>query len=152
VNGLVDGAFRAVGPQGVQLLIDYDKHIIGCILSAYNGRQRYPSNLTRAQVAALERLRLGMTRATVAALGLVRYIASKLPEEVVENKVTPEWLLKKGRERFPEVVQVIEANGDRGRAWLKKQCEEIVGFCTGRLVWSDEHDGLVEVGEVRARG
>lgn len=75
-------------------------------------------------------------------LDRVRAFASQYPEKAVREKVTPEWLTRRGEKSFPEIIEVIKANGERGQAWLSRQADEIVKYCLGKLVW-DKSSGKV---------
>lgn len=135
---------KCIGPQGVRLLIDNDVYIIGCIASVTNRKQVYPDNLNPSQVKQLNSM-VNMLQAAVMGLGMLKQVTSRIPAEMVEAKVTPEWLIRRGREKFPDIIEVIDQSGEKGLMWLIKQAREIVNFCTNRLVWSNEHNRLVEI-------
>jgi hypothetical protein len=142
---VVDGAMKAIGPKGIQLLIDNDKYIIGCIMSSYMKKSKYPTNMNKEEIQKLEQSSQGMMKWVVMGLTMVRDIAGKFPEEMVRSKITPEWLVWRGKQKYPEIIEQIALNGIKGARWLSNQSEEICLFCLGRLIWSDEADGLVEV-------
>lgn len=93
----------------------------------------------------VEKTRMFGERVGLPLLGMMRAVARQFPYKAVEEKVTPEWLKRRGREKFPELVKVIEEKGATGEKWLQAQCREIVQFATGDITWSDAQEKMVPV-------
>jgi len=148
----VQGALKAIGTRGLEVMIDHDWYLIESIFYSVRYQPNYPSELSEKEIAKLERMRATMLKTVLPILGMVRFVASKFPPEAVEAKVTPDWLLGKGKKRFPQLVRVVKKKGEKARKWLEKQSREIVLYATGRLVWDDQKKQLVEVTKVEVRG
>ena len=99
---------------------------------------------------AAERMRRSLVKTVLPVLGLARTVASRFPASAIESKVTPEWLIEKGKKRFPELIAVIEKYGERGRKWLQRQSQEIVLYLTGRLVYDVKSGRMVRVERIKA--
>jgi len=127
-----------VGPEGAQMLIDNDRYIVDLVLNALFGKPQYPPGISNQRRERLESMRVVMGKSVLPVMGMVRTFASRFPEEAVRAKVTPEWLMRRGSQSFPEVAEVWRRNGDKGYAWLSRQSEEIVQYVTGRLVWDGQ--------------
>lgn len=134
-----------VGPEGAQLLIDHDKYIIELVFNGLFGSPKYSQDLSPEKRARLEGLRVTIGKGVLPVMGMVRTFASRFPEEAVRDKVTPEWLVKRGEKAFPEIVEVWRGNGDKGYAWLSRQADEITAYCTGKLVWDKDRGEMVDL-------
>jgi len=139
-----------VGEEKLSLFIDNDYTVLEAIFSSL---QRPPIEvylkMDPAEAAKLEAFRRNMSRTVLPLLGFARRIASNFPADAVESKVTPEWLLGKGRAKFPKLVEVVEKHGDKGRRWLEKQCREIVDYLLGRLAYDPKTGKMVYAGVTR---
>jgi hypothetical protein len=150
LEGAIQGAVKALGPKTLDLMIDKNFYIIDAIFYATRHQPTYPPELSREQVARLEMIRATMSKTVLPLLGMVKFVASKFPPEAVEAKVTPDWLLRRGDQRFPELSERVRAKGERGRWWLEKQAEELRAYATGRAYWSEEERKLVIVNPKKA--
>lgn len=150
LEGAISGAVKALGPESLDLMIDKNYYIVDSIFYSIRHQPTYPPELSEEQIARLEWMRAAMSRTVLPLLGMVRFVASKFPPEAVEQKVTPEWLLKRGKEKFPELVTRVRAKGKRGRWWLERQAEEIRAYATGRTYWSEEERKLIIVNPRKA--
>ena len=104
----------------------------------------YYEKLGLEEAQKVERARVMGEKFGMPALGVLRMVASYFPYKDVEEKVTPEWMMTRGREKFPELIKVIEEKKEAGQKWLERQCTEVVKFATGRLVWDSSQDTFVE--------
>ena len=120
------------------MLIDNDAYVVNLVLNALLGKAKYPPGISPQRRERLEAMRLTIGKSVLPVMGMIRTFASRFPEEAVRDKVTPEWLMRRGKGSFPEIVEVWRRNGDKGYAWLSRQAEEIVDYVTGRLVWDGE--------------
>lgn len=146
LEGAISGAVKAIGAENLGILVDNNWFIIESIFYSI----RHPpvevyKQLNPKEVPKLEQIRGTLTKTVLPLLGMVKFVASKFPPSAIEYKVTPEWLLKRGRKRFPTLVRVVEKRGEKGQEWMKSQCREIVLFATGRLVWDDSSKTMIEV-------
>jgi len=150
LEGLIQGLLKCISAERLSILIENNWTILESIFYNLN---RVPTDayakLTPKEAAMVERIRRGMTRTVLPVLGMARTVASKFPPSAVESKVTPDWLLEKGRKRFPELVAVVEKHGERGRQWLERQSKEIALYLTGRLVYDARSGKMVEVRRVQ---
>jgi len=137
---------KCVSPEHLDFMIERDKHIIASTFYAIRHRPNYPEDLSADQIRRLEAFRAQLARVALPVLGMMRRVASGFPPEVVERQVTPEWLMRRARNQFPMLADVVCMQGKRGQRWLADQAREIVGFATGRLTWDDKVCKLVEVG------
>jgi len=148
LEGLIQGLLKCISAERLGMFIENNWTILESIFYNLN---RVPTDayakLTPKEVAMAERIRRGMTRTVLPVLGMARTVASKFPPSAVESKVTPDWLLEKGRKRFPELVAVIEKHGERGRRWLRNQAIEIREYLTGKIVFDPEKGKMVNVTE-----
>lgn len=143
LEGAISGAVKALGPKSLDLMIDKNYYIIDSIFYATRHQPTYPPEISEEQVARLEMMRTTMSRTVLPLLGMVRFVASKFPPEAVEAKVTPDWLLKRGKEKFPELVTRVRGKGEKGRRWLKNQAEELRAYATGRTYWNEKERKLI---------
>jgi LmbE family N-acetylglucosaminyl deacetylase len=128
-------------------MIENNYSVLESVFHAYYGPppDAY-RGLSAEEAARLEEFRRRSARLALSALGMAKTIASRFPAEAVEAKVTADWLLSKGRGRRSELVKVVEAYGERGRAWLEEQARQIAAFLTGRLIYDPRLRRLVRVG------
>lgn len=105
----------------------------------------YYEKLAPEEAHRVERVRVIGEKLGLPLLGMMKHIASRFPIRTVEEKITPEWMMKRGMEKFPKLIEVIEEKEEAGQKWLREQCREVVQFATGRIAWSDENETMVEV-------
>lgn len=117
------------------MLIDRDKYIIELIFNGIYGTAVYPPYMKKEEIKKVESIRR-LGSAILPIMKMVQGLASRYGEEAVRAKVTPEWIMKRMGEKYPEIVEVWKANGERGQRWLKRQAEEIVNYATGKLIWN----------------
>ena len=150
VEGLVEGALNVLGPEKAQLLVDNDWYIIETMFYASTNipvegyKKMKPEEIQKA-----EQMRKALAKTVLPVLGMAKFVASKFPVEAVEAKVTPEWLIKRGEERFPEIVKVWKDTEEKGEQWLEKQAAEIVGYLTGRIIYSPQQRIMVPIEELK---
>jgi hypothetical protein len=134
-----------VGEEKLGIFIENDYNILEAF---FYGLQRSPveayQKMDLKEVAKIERFRRNMSRTVLPMLGFARKVAASFPPEAVEEKVTPEWLLSKGRVKFPKLANVVERYGERGRAWLDRQCRQIVDYLLGRTVYDPKTGRMVD--------
>jgi hypothetical protein len=106
--------------------------------------------MAAGDVEKVERIRLAAARTILPVINMAKQIASCFPPEDVEAKVTADWLLKKGEIYFPELVQVVNKYGEKGRAWVERQAEEVRKFLTGKIVFHPQKLRFVSVEELKA--
>lgn len=146
-EGLISGGFSALGPRGVSIMIERDYHTLDTVFNSMDGPPDYAATpeLTKEDIAKLERMRLGMQKTALSALGMARNVASRFPREVIENKITAEWLLQRVERRNPDIAQAIKSYGEKGDRWLEDEARIIRLYFMGRMAWSAEKKRLVEV-------
>lgn len=105
----------------------------------------YYEKMDPEEAKKVERTRMFGEKVGLPLLGMMCAVARQFPYKAVEEKVTPEWLKRRGREKFPELVEVLEEKGPAGEKWLQAQCREIVQFATGNIVWSDAQETMVPI-------
>jgi hypothetical protein len=136
VSGALKGLIEALGVERLPMFIENGWTLLE---SLFYGMFRRPDEayekLPKEEVAKYEAFRLGRLRTAVSFIGMVKKMASYVPPKLVEEKVTGGWLMKKMEERVPEAAKIIKGYGDRGRAWLDRQAEEIRDFLLGRIVF-----------------
>jgi hypothetical protein len=142
IEGAVKGLLDCIGPEKLDMFIDNDWSILEAVFKATK-KPEYPKELSSEEIEKLERYRAGFIRVALPALGMAKTFASRLPEELIMEKLNADWLLGKGEQKFPMLAERVKAKGEKGKAWLEKQAREIALFLTGRLVWDGEK--LVEV-------
>lgn len=151
LEGLIEGFLKILGPEKAWILIDKDWYLIRSVFyCAYNVPLETYQDMSAEEIQTAERLRISMAKTVLPVLGWTKFIASKFPVEAVEGKVTPEWLLKRGKQRFPELVKVWEESGEKGDRWLKNQCQEIIDYVTGRTVYNPVLKGMVSIEQLRS--
>jgi len=134
---------KAFGPEKINIFIDNEWYIIGSIY--YNLKELEPTwskmNLSEEEKLKVEKIRRSdfLKRLVIPALERAQWLASKFPASMIEQKITPEWLMKKGDENRPIIAEVVRARGEKGQQWLERQAAEFVLYFTNRLIW---HDGL----------
>ena len=133
VNGALSGVFRAVGPKGITIMIKRRWHVLPSVLYAASHKPDYPPELTPEEVAELERFRLTLMKTIIPALGMAKTIASRFPPEVIEQKITAEWILKKLEERHPGIAKAIKDHGEEGMRWLEEEALILRNFLLGRI-------------------
>lgn len=90
-----------------------------------------------------------LKRMVLPGLERAKWLASKFGTSAIEEKVTAEWLIGKGEETRPVIIEILNARGEAGRRWLEKQAEQFREFFCGRLVWSDALKRMVSVEELK---
>jgi hypothetical protein len=143
IEGTISGLLKCISPKDASLLIKHDCYIIESIFAS-RSRPLYESkNLTKEEIEKAERARAVIPWKQIDwLLERVRFIASQYSPEAVERKITPEWLMKKGEKRFPELVREVEKS-EYGWVWLENQAEELKLFVLGRIAWSDSAKRMV---------
>lgn len=149
MEAAVDTMLKAFGPEKINLFIDNEWYIINSIYYNFLGYQPDYSkmDLSQKELEKAEKVRRSefLKRMVIPALERARWLAAKFPSKIIEEKITPEWLMKKGEENRPVIAEVVKARGEKGRLWLERQCAEFILFFTGRLIWSNEHRRLIMV-------
>jgi hypothetical protein len=140
-----------MGPERLSLFIENDWNILGGV---FYGLYRPPieayQKMTLQEIAKAERVRQNLAHTVLPVIGMARRIAASFPASTVEAKVTADWLIEKGEKYFPEVVAIIKQHGDKGKAWVEKQAEEIRQFLTGKIVFYPQKLCFVKVEELKA--
>jgi hypothetical protein len=145
IEGAISGLLKCIPPKEVSLLIKHDCYIIESIFAA-RSRPLYESkNLTKEEIEKAERARAKIPWKQIDwLLERVRFLASQYSPEAVERKITPEWLMKKGEKRFPELIKEVEKN-EYGWVWLENQTEELKLFVLGKIAWSNSAKRMVPI-------
>ena len=151
VEGAVQGGIDCIGPKGLDLMIENDWYIIESMFYAMRYRPDYPEGLTKEEIARLEKARHGMLRAVMPILQLARTVASRLPPELIEQKLDGGWFMRRAKEKFPVLAERVEAHGDKGKKWIENQAREVRDFLLGRLVWDDRERRLVRAEVVKRK-
>ncbi len=137
---------KAISPKHLAFMIDKGFLMIESTFYAIRRPPvEYYERMEPEEIQRVERVRVMGGKIGLPLLGMMKHVAGHFPYRAVESKVTPEWLLRRGREKFPKLMGVIEGRGEAGQRWLQEQCRELVQFATGRLVWSDEKETLIPV-------
>jgi len=132
LNGLVSGSFRAVGPKGIQLMIKNNWHTIPMILYALtNNSPKYPKELSEKEIAKLENMRRNLARMVLPVLGMARRIAANFPPELVEQKITGEWLMQKLEEKHPQIAKIVKEQ-ENWQKWINEEAVIIRLYLIGR--------------------
>ena len=134
-------------PKYLDHMIDHDYLIIESLYFAirHPPTAEYYEKMDPKEAKKVEKTRMFGEKVGLPLLGMMRVVARQFPYKAVEGKVTPEWLKRRGREKFPELVKVIEEKGPAGEKWLQAQCREIVQFATGDITWSDVQEKMVPI-------
>lgn len=141
----LQGLLRIISPKYLGVMVDNGWLLIESMFYAIRRPPtEYYEKMDPEEAHRVERVRALGEKFGLPLLGMLRYVASHFPYEAVEEKVTPEWMRRRGRDKFPELIKVIEKKGGAGDKWLSSQCREIVQFSTGRLVWSDAKETMVK--------
>lgn len=141
LEGLIKGMLKCFGPERLSMFVESDWNILeGVFYGLYRPPIEAYKQMDPREVMKAERVRRSLAKTVLPVIGMARNIASRFPAEAVEKKVTAEWLLGKGEKYFPEIVDVVEKHGDKGRAWVERQAEQIRLYLTGRIVY---HPGLL---------
>jgi hypothetical protein len=139
-----------MGAERLSLFIENDWNVLE---SVFYGLYRPPieayKKMTLQEIAKAERIRRSLARTVLPVIGMARRIAASFPAETVEDKVTADWLMEKGRKYFPEIIAVIEQHGEKGNGWIHKQAEEIRQFLTGKIVFHPQRLCFVKVEELK---
>jgi hypothetical protein len=142
---------KTMGPEKLSLFIENDWNILE---SVFYGLHCPPieayKNMSPQEVAKAESIRKNMYRFIVPLISMAKNIAAKFPAEAIEKKVTADWFLEKGEQHFPELIQVINKYGDKGRVWLEKQAEQIREFLIGRIIFHPQKLRFVKIEELKA--
>lgn len=115
----------------------------------HHSPEEYYEKMDPEEAKKVEKTRMFGARVGIPLLAMMCAVARPFPYKAVEEKVTPEWLKRRGREKFPELVEIIEEKGDAGETWLQMQCREVVQLATGSIAWSDAQEKMVPVVELR---
>lgn len=105
--------------------------------------------MSSEDVHKTEMIRISLARGVLPVLGMTKLVASKFPASAVEMKVTPEWLIKRGEKRFPEIVEVWKETNEKGKVWLEKQSREIIDYLTGQIIYSPQLGKMVAVKDLK---
>jgi len=141
-----------VGPKGLDLMIENGWTLLDSLFYAIRYRPVYPEELSPEEVESIESMRMGAAKAVLPVLGIARTIASKLPPDLIEERLDGDWLMRRANERFPILAERIKVHGEKGERWIRKQARELALFLTGKLVWDDSRRKLVEVRRGSGRG
>jgi hypothetical protein len=151
IEGLIKGLLKVMGVERLSIFIENNWNILG---SVFYGLHRPPieayRKMTPEEIAKAERVRQNLARTVLPVISMARRIAANFPASTVEAKVTAEWLMEKGEKYFPEIIAVIKQHGDKGKAWVEKQAEEIRQFLTGKIVFHPQKLCFVQVEELKA--
>jgi hypothetical protein len=145
IEGAIKGLVNCMGAERLDMFIENNWSILEALMKAMK-KPDYPKELSKEEIERLESFRGNLVRVVLPALGMAKTFASKLPEELIVEKLNADWLMKRAEQKFPLLAERIKAHGDKGRAWLEKQAEEIALFLTGRLVWDGEKFKVVHKG------
>lgn len=152
MEAAISGFLKAISPEYLGLMIDNDYLLIESLFFALNpplqssGPKGNPTkNNEELSPEEADKVMAMGKKVGLPLLGAMRFVASRFPYKVVEEKITPEWMLRRGRGKFPALMDIIEAKGPAGTHWLEKQCDEFVQFATGRLNWSPEKRIMIPV-------
>jgi hypothetical protein len=144
VEGLVEGGLKVLGPEKLRLMVDNHWFLMESIFfCAYNIPVEAYAKMSKEEVLKAEKVRISLAKSILPVVGMTKRVASMFPPKAVEAKITPKWLIVRGEKRFPELVEVWRNSGGKGEKWLQEQADEIVGFLTGRLVYSPWHRKMV---------
>ena len=160
IEGLVKGVLNLMGPEKLNMFIENDWNILESI---FYGLCRSPSevykNMSPEEVSKTERIRHNLARTVLPIIGMAQKVARSFPPEAVESKVTAEWLMRRGREKFPELIEIVESHGDRGRAWLDRQAKQICDYLTGKIVYHpvklkfvSREEMIIEIQRIKKHG
>jgi hypothetical protein len=140
-----------VGEEKLGIFIEKDINVLEAF---YFGLNQPPVDLyekmDQEEAARVERFRCSMARTVVPLLGMARKAAAAFPPDIVEAKITPEWLLSKGQKKFPKLAAVVLGHGEKGRIWLDRQCRQIVDYLLKRLDYDQKSGRLVKVAKKKA--
>jgi len=127
---------KALGADKLRMFIRNDWYLLESIFySLSNPPLEAYRQMTPEEVARAEAIRRNMAKTVLPLLGMARRVAAVFPPSAVEGKVTAEWLLGKAREKVPELAEAVEAEGERGRRWLRRQAQELVDYLLGRTCY-----------------
>jgi hypothetical protein len=144
IEGVIEGGLKLLGPEKLRLMVDNHWFIMESIFfCAYNVPIETYAKMSKEEIAKAEKVRISLAKSVLPVVGMAKRVASMFPPKAVEAKVTPQWLITRGEKRFPELVEVWRNSGGKGEKWLQEQADEIVGFLTGRLVYSPWHRKMV---------
>ena len=132
-------------PKHLGYMIDHGYLVIESMYFAIRHPPEYYEKMDPEEAKKVEKTRMFGARVGLPLLGMMRVVARQFPYKAVEEKVRPEWVKRRGREKFPELVEVLEAKGPAGEKWLQAQCREIVQFAMGTITWSDAQEKMVPV-------
>lgn len=136
IEGLINGVVNAIGEEKLSVLIENDRDILACIFSGMiRPPVDYYQRIPLEEAQKIERIRRSMAKTVLPVLGMARTMASKFPSEAVEKKITAEWLMSKGEKKFPKLVEVVKAHGEKGRRWVERQADQIRDFMLGRITF-----------------
>jgi hypothetical protein len=148
-EALLKAVVKALGVDKLRMFMENDWYLLGSVFYAVsNVPVEAYKNMSREEIERAESLRHNMAKTVLPLLAFARNTAMLFPSELVEKKVTAEWLLEKAKERIPELAKAVEAEGERGKRWLERQAKELVDYLTGRTCYLPGV-GMVPVGLVK---
>lgn len=86
-----------------------------------------------------------MIAGLVNAFNMARNACSRIPPNIIAEKVNPQWFMNKALERCPDAVKLIKRKGEVGEKWVTTQCAEIIFFLQGKLIWDNNLRRLVVI-------
>jgi hypothetical protein len=130
IRGVIGGFLRVLGPDRLSLFIENDWSVLEALFKAMVAPPREAYEHLGEE--GVQKVRAFLVNYVAKLLVVAKAVASRFPPELLESKVTGEWLYRR-LEDFPEVRAVIDRYGDRGRYWLEKQARDIRDWLLGRL-------------------
>jgi hypothetical protein len=131
IRGVIGGFLKVLGPERLSLFIENNWSMLEALFKAMVAPPR--EAYEHLGVEGVQKVRMLLLDYVAKLLVLARTVVSKFPPELVESKITGDWLYKK-LEDFPEVRAIVDRYGDRGRWWLEMQARDIRDWFLGRVV------------------
>ncbi|MHA1506379.1 MAG: hypothetical protein ACTSR0_04220 [Candidatus Asgardarchaeia archaeon] len=149
INGVISGAYKAVGKKGIILLIENDVRTLDLILRAVmmsasqlqSQLKESLSNLPDVQKEKLARVIVAVQKTVIPALAVARNVAQRLPDSVLDG-IDGEWILRRLKKWHPEIAKVIKEH-PKGMEWLEKEAELIRAYLLQKVRWDTEKGCLV---------
>jgi hypothetical protein len=130
IKGVIGGLLSVLGPDRLSLFIENDWSMLEALFKAMVAPPR--EAYEHLGVEGVQKVRALLVNYVAKLLVFAKVVASRFPPELLESKVTGEWLYRKLKD-FPEVKAVIDRYGDRGRYWLEMQARDLRDWLLGRL-------------------
>ncbi|MGC8937221.1 MAG: hypothetical protein ACP5KV_07685 [Candidatus Methanomethylicaceae archaeon] len=136
IEGAIKGILNVLGTEKLGMFIENDWNILEALFYglSHTPKEAY-EKMRPEEVSKAERIRRSLASTVLPVINMTLRVARSFPPEVVESKVTADWLMERSKKNFPELAAVIERYGDKGRAWLDRQAEQIRLYLTGRIAY-----------------